>query len=345
MKMLRFLPIIVSMLAMMAFVSCSKDEDTPIVFKGSIYGVVVSTKGEAVKGVSVSLYRYNQLLLQTVTYDDGSYEFKDLNAGKYQIKVKDARHEGYSSNVTVEAGRQARADIKLTPISLHMTVTTLNAEVMGGLVILKGKYSSDYNTPDEYGFYYSKTNNPVVDGKKIIGTKTSESGDNYNFEVQIKDLDAGKYYFQAYARNSIGTGYGDVLTFEATSEPAVQTLNVTDIDVTSAILNGEVMYEGKPAYTERGFIYSANYLTPTISEGTVIKVSGSGEGTYQYKLMGLTKGTTYYVRTYVKNSAGTYYGGVVSFKCAGPEYVTLSFANLMIQIKDLGQSDWSGANT
>ncbi len=50
---------------------------------------------------------------------------------------------------------------------------------------------------------------------------------------------------------------------------------------------------------------------------TLIKFNGSGTGSFTSNLTGLTANTTYYVRAYATNSAGTAYGNQVSFTTTG----------------------------
>lgn len=100
--------------------SCTKDEDSKNE-PGSIYGIVTKFgAAEPMKAVGVELYKKgtstspDALLMKTVTFDDGHFEFKDLNPENYQVKVAadgyDQIEDGY---VIVEAGRQARIDLQV----------------------------------------------------------------------------------------------------------------------------------------------------------------------------------------------------------------------------------------
>lgn len=89
--------------------SCAKDEVNPF---GNIYGVVVnSNTSEPIQGARVTLTPTGK---STVTGNDGSYEFVDLEAGSYKVTVQ---ADGYSStvkNVTVVAGERAIGDVSLS---------------------------------------------------------------------------------------------------------------------------------------------------------------------------------------------------------------------------------------
>lgn len=93
------------------FPSCKEKEQE----KGSIYGVMVDAQSaEPMRGTQVQLYTGSELLLSTVTYDDGHYEFRDLAPGSsYAVGVKKDGYKNFAAAVTVEPGRQARCDIAL----------------------------------------------------------------------------------------------------------------------------------------------------------------------------------------------------------------------------------------
>ena len=111
-----FILIWAMMLSSIMLGSCTKDEDANNgEERGSIYGVVTELgTSEPMKAVGVELYKSGNLLLKTVTFDDGHFEFKDLNPGNYQVKVIADEYkqtdEGY---ITVENGRQARIDLQV----------------------------------------------------------------------------------------------------------------------------------------------------------------------------------------------------------------------------------------
>jgi M6 family metalloprotease-like protein len=92
--------------------------------------------------------------------------------------------------------------------------------------------------------------------------------------------------------------------------PTVSTSSITSITTNSATGGGNVTATGGATVTARGICYSTSQ-NPTIANSTV--ASGSGTGTYTANMTGLAAGTTYYVRAYATNSAGTAYGTQVSF--------------------------------
>jgi uncharacterized protein (TIGR02145 family) len=85
--------------------------------------------------------------------------------------------------------------------------------------------------------------------------------------------------------------------------------SITDI---SAVSGGNITNNGGATITARGVVWNTSQ-TPTLSNNLGSTSDGSGTGSFTSNLSGLTASTTYYVRAYATNSAGTAYGNEVSF--------------------------------
>lgn len=96
--------------------------------------------------------------------------------------------------------------------------------------------------------------------------------------------------------------------------PTVTTQAVSSITSTTATGNGNVTVTGGANITERGIYYST---TSGFADGTGTKVSTTGDwsttGVFTQAINGLSAGTTYYVKAFATNAAGTSYGGEVTF--------------------------------
>jgi hypothetical protein len=92
--------------------------------------------------------------------------------------------------------------------------------------------------------------------------------------------------------------------------PSVVTSPVTVITSTFATGNGNVTSDGGDLVTDRGVCWSTSANPTTAGSHTS---SGTGTGTFAASITGLTKKTTYYVRAYATNSAGTSYGNEITF--------------------------------
>jgi uncharacterized protein (TIGR02145 family) len=96
--------------------------------------------------------------------------------------------------------------------------------------------------------------------------------------------------------------------------PTVTTASATDIGASGATIAGLVTSQGNSVVNTRGICYGLTG-SPTISNFTV--TGGSGTGSFQVNLTGLTGGTIYYARAFAINNSGTSYGNQVMFTTTG----------------------------
>ncbi|MFO7621684.1 MAG: FISUMP domain-containing protein [Bacteroidales bacterium] len=159
------------------------------------------------------------------------------------------------------------------------------------------------------GVCWNTSENPTVSNNK-----TSDGTGTGNFTSNLAQLNPGeRYYLRAYATNSAGTAYGNQQTF-TTDEILLATVTTAEISTysdISAVSGGDITNDGGGNVTARGVCWSSTSQTPTISDSKT--EDGSGTGTFTSNLTGLEPGTTYYVRAYAVNSAGTAYGNPISF--------------------------------
>ncbi|MBN2487135.1 MAG: hypothetical protein JXB34_14265, partial [Bacteroidales bacterium] len=88
---------------------------------------------------------------------------------------------------------------------------TGNSAILGGVVNSEG-----YDAVTERGVLYSSSNeSPEIDGAGV--TKVAIGSGSGEFSQEITGLSAGtNYYVRAYATNSLGHGYGGILSFTTT---------------------------------------------------------------------------------------------------------------------------------
>ncbi len=115
--------------------------------------------------------------------------------------------------------------------------------------------------------------------------------------------------FQDYQEN--GDIFITKLTLSTITPPTVMTAAVSFVTPVSASGGGRVTDDGGAAVTARGVCWSEK-ANPTISDNHT--TDGRGTGPFTSSITGLTPGTTYYVRAYARNSAGTGYGRLLTFK-------------------------------
>jgi len=199
------------------------------------------------------------------------------------------------------------ADVKLVPTlaSTQTSNVTSSTATVVGFVVAEGDGLT------EKGVCYGTAPAPTVSNTKVAYTGQATTA---TYNVSLTGLAyATKYYARAYAIGAGGTIYGDELNF--TTLPVVPTLTtaaITAVTGNSAAGGGNVTVGGGAEVTARGICFSSTNLTPTIAD---TKTSDSkGTGVFTSALASLKGNTTYNVRAYATNSAGTGYGPVVSFK-------------------------------
>ncbi len=174
----------------------------------------------------------------------------------------------------------------------------------------------------ERGICYSKFENPSLsDSVRYAGTGIGR------YTCEMTNLtNATTYYVRAFATNSEGTTFGEVITVRTVEHPmlpSVTTDEVSNITLNSAVCGGNVVNDGFAEITERGICY-ATHENPTVFDYKVD--GGSGMGLFQCRMSGLATLTTYYVRAFARNSEGYAYGNEVTFVTADetflPEVIT-----------------------
>jgi hypothetical protein len=135
--------------------------------------------------------------------------------------------------------------------------------------------------------------------------------------------DAGSRYFGLSVRLVHSTQNNNDNHIEVTTN------NVTDITQTTAVCGGNVTITGNGTVTARGVCWSTN-SNPTVNDNHTS--NGTGTGNFTSNITGLTPNTTYYVRAYATNNAGTVYGAQKTFSTTAlstaPSIVTNNVTNI-----------------
>ncbi|MCF8146194.1 MAG: InlB B-repeat-containing protein [Deltaproteobacteria bacterium] len=96
--------------------------------------------------------------------------------------------------------------------------------------------------------------------------------------------------------------------------PAVTTEEVTGVGTATAIGNGTITDLGSPDPTAHGVCWNTSGNPNADDDDCTDEGLASTIGSFTSNITGLSAGTTYYVRAYATNTAGTSYGEQVEFK-------------------------------
>ena len=120
------------------------------------------------------------------------------------------------------------------------------------------------------------------------------------------------YYVRAYAVNGLATIYGNEITVTTNTAgtPIVSTTAPgSNITYSSTTSGGTISTDKGAAVTARGIVWnkSGSPLVTNSSDSKAID-PGTGIGSFQSEMTGLSGATKYFVRAYATNSSGTSYG-------------------------------------
>jgi uncharacterized protein (TIGR02145 family) len=220
---------------------------------------------------------------------------------------------GYGTDLTFTTDPAVLATINTTAVTANVgtSVTT------GGIISSDGGAAITAR-----GVCWGSALNP-----SITGSKTSDGSGAGTFVSNITGLTISTtYHVRAYATSTIGTAYGQDVQFTTPSAPTVTTSVASSITSVSATSGGTIVSDGGATITESGICWNTS-ADPTISLSTKY-VTGASSGTFWGYMKDLLGSTTYYVRAYSTNSAGTSYGSNVTLVTLAPVVPTLTTTTL-----------------
>lgn len=234
------------------------------------------------------------------------------------INYSKEEHKITTSNTFTAPGVRIGEVSNITPTSVRVTGKITNN---GGADVV------------EYGHVISKTD-PTPDPDAPGAVKTTFKGEpaNGDFTSNFTGLDPNsKYYVVAYAKNgSVSTpGRSPVVTFntpEPITEAKVSTSAATNVEYTTTTFNGSVTEYGSLQIIDHGFVFSRSNADPKLNvKGCDSKSLGNlpkSQPSFSTIIFGLSKGTSYFYRAYVKPEGGQpIYGSAVRIFVTKEDYL------------------------
>lgn len=300
--------------ASLVWYSCTKDSDEDIT--GTIYGTVTDyATGEPIGNANVKLRPSGET---TLTGSDGTYEFKDLDAGKYSLLLSKAEYADLDDDyiIELEAGKKVKRDVQMRKEIASLQVTDMNGNPLDTL---------DFGTEESVTV---KTFNLFNDGtESLTCTATYECdwitnvsglesviqpGQTKSVSVRIDRVALQDGVNTTFLYITSGNGSNEIVvkaSFLGTT--VITTQNATNVTASSATVGGNITDDGGRPVLERGICYGTSQSPDINGDHTQ---DGSGTGTFSHNITGLSSSTTYYARAYATNRNGTYYASnIVSF--------------------------------
>lgn len=326
---------LIKLLALLIIVTgCAKEE---IITVTKITGNVIEKSTDApLPGIKVSVTNGQRELVKTNTDTEGCFELDvdfdkvtandsllldgspNLPSKKFELKGMGKPEYNYGTLWLYDKSDNNQLPQVTTDSVLNVGSTT--AEIAGTIM-------SDGGFPlIERGICFAIHQTPTVDDS--IRKAGAEIGE---FSCQLTNLELNTvYYARAYATNSIGTNYGEQISFTTVSGLAeVVTNEASEVTALSAVLGGNVIDDGGYAILKRGVCYGQVQL-PSFADN--VKEAGgiNGTGEFECEVGGLTPTTDYYFRAFAINAIDTVFGGIKSFRTTDgkPVVVTATATNV-----------------
>ena len=209
---------------------------------------------------------------------------------------------GYTYSVVVDVGATQACPAVPTVSTTALSSITFSGASGGGNVT-NGGYPSGANPR---GVCWNTSTNPTT-----ANSHTSNGSGLGSFSSILTGLaDNTIYYVRAYAINSTGTGYGGNVTGKTLSRPILTTKAISGITEISAISGGIISFSGTSAVTAKGICWNTS-ANPTT--GNTHISAGSGIGSFNITITGISQNNSYYVRAYAVNTLGISYGNQQTF--------------------------------
>lgn len=274
-------------------------------------GKVTQNGGQKIldKGICWSIQRIptidNNIVIDNSESSEFSIKLKGLSGGvTYYVRAYVNTSLGTSYGDVVSF--TTKADLPVVKSDSVYDISNNNATFFGHIV-----YDGGTDIIAQ-GVCWSTKENPTLDGCRF----NIEDKNNRQFSSVMSGLMNGTtYYARSFAMNNKGTSFGEQFIFKTTNYAKVVTADILNITETSAECGGQVTDDGNLVVFERGVCWSTNE-NPTILDNHTN--DGVGIGLFKSLMTGLSRGTTYYVRSYAINSLGTTYGEQQSFST--PDY-------------------------
>jgi len=263
----------------------------------------------------------------------------------YYVRAYATNTEGtaYGSEVSFTSATAPPENTAPTVTTQAVTDITTDSATGNGTITDLGSPN-----PHHHGFCWNTSGTPTIADDTVILGQVSATG---VFSAAINNLFSNTtYYVRAFASNETeegseggeartagtSTSYGNQVSFTTGSPapappvpPTISTQATTGISSNAATGHGTIIDLGSPAPSQYGVCWDRTSM-PTTADHVVSSGPATATGSFNFNITGLAPNTTYYVRFYAINSAGTVYGGQIAFTTRAAAIPTLNEWGMII---------------
>lgn len=326
-------PAIASLVILILTSACKKEATLPVLSTASISNITATTAtcggsitsdgGVAIAssgvcwGVSANPTITDSKTSENVSTGQFVSNMTGLAGGTtYHVRAYATNSVGtaYGSDISFLTLGQAPSGVTVAGSNVTTSSVTLSGTVNPNY--LSTTVSFEYGLTTSYGQTINATQSPVT-GNSIA-----------NVSADVTGLTAGTtYHFRLKTVNSLGTVYGEEMTFTTLGQaPTATTQAATIITGTGATLNGTV--NANYVSSTVTFEYGTTTSYGTTAAATQSPVSGNTNTSVAVNITGLTKGTTYHFRVKAVNSLGTANGNDLTFTTLNIPTLSTSTTNV-----------------
>ncbi|NDA63151.1 MAG: DUF1566 domain-containing protein [Chitinophagia bacterium] len=269
---------------------------------------------------------------------NGAYEFSNTfgriqsvqlnlsNAFTFQISIKLNNYNQIGTPFEINEGFSCNLNPQIWPNNGNLYLARcgngmLNPLLIGDINSLIGVWTHlvvvhERSTTRLYknGTLISVINHQWPQTSLVNLTLANDGNTPFNYQSKCTFDDLG-IWNRALTQQEITNLYNSQLpTQTSLCLPTITTTSPSSVGVDTVVIGGDISNDGGSSIVLRGVCYSTS---PNPNMGNSRTEDGSGIGSFNTVLRGLNPSTTYYARSYAKNSNGVVvYGNEVSFSTA-----------------------------
>ena len=201
----------------------------------------------------------------------------------------------------------------------YSTGSVTGTDYVGGLI------GHNYNSSTVSNSFWDTETSGIDSSAGGTGKTTAEMKDYNTFtNVSTAGLDNAWDFVGNFNNDTetndywyIGSGNNGYLSFswQDSLYSIVSSDSIKNITSTTATGNGNILFLGSSNPTAYGFCWNKTG-NPDTSDSKTDEGTASSTGTFSTSITGLTEGEAYYVRAYVTNEYGIFYGNDINFVVA-----------------------------